>query len=438
MNDATATIYADHVRVLCRRSAEALRRAGRDHLVIASGVEKYQFLDDRPYPFQVNPHFKAWLPLNDHPHCWIVFTPGQTPRLVYFQPDDYWHLPPEAPSGFWTAEFDIRVIRTPDEARQHLPPAARSAIVGEADAALGDWQPDNPPALLSYLHFHRAYKTPYELQRMRAAQRRAVAGHRAAEAAFRDGASERDIHRAYLAATGHKDTDLPYGNIIALNEHGAVLHYQYQQAEAPADSRAFLIDAGASCDGYTADITRSYARDDATFQALIDGVERAQLGLVEQVRDGVDFGELHLDCHRRLAGVLRELGVVAMDEDAMVASGVSNVFFPHGLGHLIGLQVHDVAGFQADEDGGTIARPDGHPYLRLTRRLAPGMVVTIEPGLYFVDTLLAGLRAGPHGAAVDWTLVEHLRRFGGVRIEDDVVCTDGAPENLTRDAFAAG
>src|SRR5690606_29438152 len=109
----------------------------------------------------------------------------------------------------------------------------------------------------------------------------------------------------------------------------------------------------------------------------------------------------------------------------------------HGIGHLLGLQVHDVAGLAASETGGTIPRPEGHPYLRLTRPLAEGCVVTIEPGLYFIPMLLDGLRLGPHARAVDWDKVEHLRAFGGVRIEDDVLCTVDAPENLTRDAFAA-
>jgi Xaa-Pro dipeptidase len=95
-----------------------------------------------------------------------------------------------------------------------------------------------------------------------------------------------------------------------------------------------------------------------------------------------------------------------------------------------------VAGFQRDEHGGTIGRPDGHPYLRMTRVLEPGMVVTIEPGLYFIDMLLEELRSRPEASHVDWAKVDAFRRYGGIRIEDDVVCTDAAPENLTRDAFA--
>ena len=155
------------------------------------------------------------------------------------------------------------------------------------------------------------------------------------------------------------------------------------------------------------------------------------------MRAGRDYRDIHLDAHRLLAGVLQDLGVVRMSPEAQLEAGVSAAFFPHGIGHLIGLQVHDVAGFAASDSGGTIDRPAGHPFLRLTRTLAPGMVVTIEPGLYFIDMLLAPLREGPHAGAIDWALIEHLAHFGGVRIEDDVACTEGAPENLTRDAFAA-
>lgn len=427
--------YAAHLDTLQQRSAEALHAAGREHLLIASGVEKYHFMDDRPYPFQPNPHFKHWLPLLHHPHSWLAITPGARPRLVYFQPDDYWHLPPEAPNGYWTEHFDIHVIRDPAEARALLPDPSRAAILGEADAALEGVMPDNPDAVVQYLHFHRGCKTAYEVMLMRHASDRAVRGHRAAEAAFRDGGSELEIHRAYLEATGHSDLDLPYGNIVGLNEHGAVLHYQYQSPERPADSRSFLIDAGASHAGYAADITRTYARRDGRFADLVTAVDSVQQALVDEVRDGADYAAIHLSAHRRLAGVLNEAGIVRMDAEAMVEHGVSSVFFPHGIGHLIGLQVHDVAGFQATPQGGTIDKPAGHPFLRLTRTLAPGMAVTIEPGIYFIPMLLDRLRAGEHAAVVDWSLVDELLPYGGVRIEDDVVCTEGAPENLTRDAF---
>ncbi|MBV8124366.1 MAG: Xaa-Pro dipeptidase [Burkholderiaceae bacterium] len=439
-------LHAQHVLTCQQRAEHALNLSGFDALLIASGVEKYAFLDDRPYLFQPNPHFKAWLPLTQHPNSWLLVRPGRKPVLVYFQPDDYWHVPPAAPSGYWVDQVELHVINQAGQAEQVLlsllgTDLARVAIVGEADAALGRLQPNNPPALLHSLHFARGCKTPYELHCMREASCVAAKAHLAARDAFMAGASEAEIHRAYLVASGHTDRDLPYANIVALNEHCAVLHYQYQELAAPAQSRSFLLDAGAQVQGYASDVTRTWSRGgdagSAAFEALLAGMEAAQLRLVGQVRAGVDYRDIHLSTHAEVAGLLRACGVVDMSEEAMQATGVTAVFFPHGVGHLLGLQVHDVGGFIADEAGTPAPKPEGHPYLRLTRVLEPGMVVTIEPGLYFIPTLLDKLKAGPHAGAVDWPLVAQLSRFGGIRIEDDVCClAQGGPENLTRDAFA--
>ncbi|MDI4632986.1 Xaa-Pro dipeptidase [Pelomonas sp. V22] len=433
------TLYAQHIAQLQQRATNALARSGFDALAIASGIEKFAFLDDRPYLFQPNPHFKHWLPLNAHPNSWLLIRPGRKPLLVYYQPDDYWHVPPEAPSGYWVEHFDIVVISDPADAATHLQGHGRLAIVGEADAALAGVVPNNPEQLLHLLHYPRAIKSEYELEQMRAASRRAVQGHLAARDAFMAGASELDIHRAYLAATGHTDRDLPYTNIVGLNEHCAVLHYQYQDAQAPAQPRSFLIDAGAQVNGYASDITRTWSRGGhEEFEALLAAMESAQLALVDEVRAGTDYRDIHLSTHRRLAAILSEQGFVKMSAEAIVAEGVSSIFMPHGIGHLLGLQVHDIGGFMADETGAVSPKPEGHRYLRLTRKLEAGMVVTIEPGLYFIPTLLKQLRASKNAAAVDWAKVERLLPYGGVRIEDDVACrAEGAPENMTRDAFGA-
>jgi Xaa-Pro dipeptidase len=111
------------------------------------------------------------------------------------------------------------------------------------------------------------------------------------------------------------------------------------------------------------------------------------------------------------------------------------VFFPHGIGHLLGLQVHDVGGVLGDSQGHERKRPEGHPHLRLTRILEPGVVVTVEPGIYLIDSLLAAAHADQRRAHIDWEVVEELKPFGGVRIEDNVVTTASKPENMTRQAF---
>ena len=431
-----AALYLAHLATLRERADKALELAGFDHLLIAAGMPLRKFLDDQDQPFVVSPPFKHWLPLTNAPGSWIVYTPGSKPKLIFLQPRDYWHVVPDAPTGYWVDAFDISTVRTAADAVAQLPGGKR-AVIAAGYEAMDGVEANNAPAVLDYLHWYRSYKTPYELELMREASRIGTRAHRAAEQAFRAGESEFGIHMAYLAAAGQSDAELPYASIVGLNEHGAVLHYTHFDRTPPAQSRSFLIDAGASAAGYASDITRTYAAADASeFQTLIDSVDAAQQGFAARVRAGQSYPELHIHAHHILAEVLREQGFIRMSAESAVATGVTSTFMPHGLGHPIGLQVHDVAGFQQNERGGTISRPDGHPYLRMTRVLEPGMVVTIEPGLYFIDMLLEELRNKPEAAHIDWARVNAFRQYGGIRIEDDVVCTDDAPENLTRDAFA--
>jgi Xaa-Pro dipeptidase len=437
MSRHLAPLYVQHIATLRERADQALARGGFDHLLIAASTPLRKFLDDQDYPFVANPHFRHWLPLTDAPGSWVVYTPGEKPRLIFVQPRDYWHVVPAAPSGYWVDQFDIVIVRSSADAVAQLPQGHRAVIAPECPQVDGV-EANNPQAVLDYLHWHRSYKTPYELALMREASRIGARAHRAAEKAFRSGWSEFGIHMAYLAAARQIDAELPYASIVGLNEHGAVLHYTHFDRTPPQQSRSFLIDAGASASGYASDITRTYAAEGhAEFQALIDSVEHAQQGFAAMVKAGQSYPDLHIHAHHVLAEVLREHSVIRMDAESAVQAGVTSTFFPHGLGHPIGLQVHDVAGFQASESGGSIARPDGHPYLRMTRALEPGMVVTIEPGLYFIDMLLEELRATPAAKDIDWAKVDAFRPYGGIRIEDDVVCTDGEPENLTRNAFAA-
>ena len=436
-----AALYADHLATVRQRAAAALERGGFDHLVVPSGTLHYQLFDDRDYPYAVNPQFKAWVPLVDAPGSWLVFTPGLKPKLVFLQPRDYWHVVPAAPEGYWVEHFDIVVIREAEEAKRHLPGnAARCAILGEAQSALGKYhayQPNNPQPVVDYLEYHRAFKTPYEIAMMREATRIGVRAHRAAERAFRAGASEFGIHLVYCQAAGQDANDLPYSNIVALNGHGAVLHYMHRDRVPPKPIRSFLIDAGAGFGGYACDITRTYSAQQDEFQSLVDAMDTAQLKMCAQVRAGFDYRQLHLDAHLAIATILGDFGIINVSPEVAVETGVSSAFFPHGVGHGIGLQVHEVGGFMASDHGGVLEKPRGHPYLRLTRVLQPGMVVTIEPGLYFIDMLLDELKDRGLGPSVNWDRVEQFKPCGGIRIEDDVVCTEGEPENLTRDGFAA-
>lgn len=432
------TSYADHLQIQRQRTDDALAACGFDSLAIYAGGTRMQFLDDQPYPFKGNPHFKLWAPLAEPVDCWILYEPGNTLQLVFLQPIDYWHQPPQTPSDFWTAHFTIQTIHEADQAKAHVAKLRRCAFLGEWRDEFKNWgfAGANPPQLLDRLHYWRAVKTGYELECMRRASDRAAIAHRAAEAAFRTGSSEYEIHLAYLRASDHTENELPYPSIVALNAHGAVLHYQHQERAAPAERYSFLIDAGADCRGYGSDVTRTYSYADDEFGALIETMHKLQQALCAQVRSGVDFATIHLDAHLRIANLLREADFISLPGTEAVACGLSSVFFPHGVGHLLGLQVHDVGGLLTSPEGALKERPTGHPYLRLTRTLEPGMTVTIEPGVYFIESLLEKARASSNAQHINWRQVDRFKRCGGIRIEDNVVCTDAEPENMTRDAFA--
>ena len=432
-------LYSAHVESVKTRHDRALEKAGGNHAVIFSGAPRLVFLDDYNYPFKTNPHFVGWVPLTSTPYCYLIHTPGELPILVYYQEKDYWHTPPADPEGYWTDQFDIRVVHSVDDVARHLPENRDKCIlVGEVDdnAHAFGIERINPASAINILDYARGVKTGYELECMRAASHRGAFGHRAAEEAFRAGKSEYEIHFTYCQAVEHTENELPYGNIIALNEHGAIMHYQHQARQPPAEVRSFLIDAGARVNGYASDITRTYSYKDSEFQEFVDRMDALQLELVGEVKAGVDFKDLHLLTHRKVAELLVAVGLASGSVEALIENGVTAAFFPTGLGHLLGIQVHDVGGFMQDEGGNTIDRPSGHPYLRLTRTLEVDQVLTVEPGTYVIDMLLENLEGTPGAAMVNKDKVDWLRPFGGARVEDNVRVLEDGCENFTRAAFA--
>jgi Xaa-Pro dipeptidase len=432
-------LFASHLAVITDRFTEALERTGYDRVVIAAGELIYKFADDNSYPFHCNPQFLLWAPLLDAAGSFVQFTPGQPPRLIHFQPKDYWHVVPQPANGAWAGQFEVRVIHEVDEVPGLLDLSPTTAFLGDWSDRYSVWGIDNvnPVDLVRILAYQRAAKTDYELECMREASRLGVIAHRAAEQAYRAGASEYEIHHAYLESVGLGEAGLPYGNIIALEAHGAVLHYTDLLQERIDAPRSFLIDAGVRSFGYASDITRTYAWEDDDFAGLIRSVDRLEQELCEMVRPGTDYRDIHQRAHELVADALVEHGIVTVSAEAAVVGGITSTFFPHGIGHLIGLQVHDVAGNASDDQGGTVPRPQQHPYLRLTRVLEEDFVVTIEPGIYFIPMLLETLRASDKAGAVDWRRVADFLPYGGVRIEDDVRATTDRPENLTRDAYAS-
>ncbi|PKH19558.1 Xaa-Pro dipeptidase [Enterobacterales bacterium CwR94] len=442
--DSLVSLFQAHLATLQQRAQQALARGNVDALLIHSGELMTVFLDDHHYPFKVNPQFKAWVPVTQVPNCWLWVDGVNKPKLWFWSPVDYWHKVTPLPNSFWTHDIEVIPLRNAEDIRQLLP-ANRERIAYIGPVAERARQLDilaeniNPKPVIDYLHYHRSYKTKYELFCLREAQKIAVVGHRAAKEAFLSGMSEFDINMAYLTATGHRDTDVPYGNIVALNEHAAILHYTELEQQAPAEMHSFLLDAGAEYNGYAADLTRTYAaQSNSEFASLVKDMHAEELALIGTLKVGVRYTEYHQQMHHRIANILKKHDLVRdISEEAMVKEDLTGPFMPHGLGHPLGLQVHDVAGFMQDDKGTHLAAPAQYPYLRCTRVMEPGMVLTIEPGLYFIESLLASWREGPFSKHFNWQKIDSLKPFGGVRIEDNVVFHADRVENMTRDLHLA-
>jgi Xaa-Pro aminopeptidase len=227
-----------------------------------------------------------------------------------------------------------------------------------------------------------------------------------------------------------------YAPIVTVR--GEILHCRSNPHPLGADD-LLLVDAGCETpEGYAADVTRAWpvrGRFDARQRAVYEIVLEAQLQCIDRVRPGTEYLDVHMHACRVIAQGLRDLGLLRGSVDDLVAHDAHAVFFPHGIGHLIGLDVHDIedlgdrAGYAPDR-----RRSDrfGLAWLRLNRRLEPGMAVTIEPGIYFIPGLLNSPEvAEKYKSWIDLERARTYLGFGGIRIEDDVVTTQDRPEVLT-------
>src|SRR5687767_8011588 len=347
-------LFAAHLEIVEKRSSAALATTGYDALLVHAGTPPLLFLDDHHLPFRVQAPFKVWAPLTDAPDSFVFFTPGKKPRLLIHQPVDYWHKSPELPNDYWSDAFEIVSCADRAATRAALPgDLSKTAFIGAPFPELLAWGPAaiNPEHLVAQLDYGRAAKTAYEVACLREANVLGTRGHLAAERAFRAGASEFEIALAFMAACGHRERELPYNPIIALNEGGAVLHYQIQQREKPPKLHSLLIDAGAEFGGYASDITRSHSHQDAGWAGIIRRFDELQLKLCAQVRVGLDWKDFHQASYRAISEFLREAGVINVSADEAIDSALTSVFYPHGIGHLLGLQVHDVGGLQGTPEG---------------------------------------------------------------------------------------
>lgn len=278
----------------------------------------------------------------------------------------------------------------------------------------------------------RVFKTGWELDQMREAARVNNIAHTAVLEALEPGKYEHEMKAVfdYHQIKNGLMQDA-YNGIFAAGKNSAILHYVENNREIK-DGDLFLIDAGFECNGYASDFTRTYPANGAFTDSqaeIYEAVLEAQKQVIEASKPDVKMEDLHILAARVMMQGLKDANIVKGSIDDIMEEDIFALFFPHGLGHFLGLDTQDVGGYPKGVE--RIDRP-GIKFLRTRRTLQPGMVLTIEPGLYFVPALLEpALEDDTASKFLNASKLKEMMDFGGVRIEDNIIVTDEDYENMT-------
>lgn len=416
-------------------------------VVLWSGQSSSRNFPANTYPFRASSHFLYFAGLNLpsaaialHSSHLTLFWDEPTPAEVL------WHGPSPTRSQL-AAQIGADAAKPLSELRSVCAEAATIAVQDSAtrqqQAALLERSLAAPKqaqghdrALVEAIAQVRLCHDEFGLAEMRWAAQVTRQAHEAGKAAIATATTESQVRAAMEQVILAADMTPAYGSIVTV--HGEVLHNNhYGHLLEPGD--LLLADVGAETPlGWAADVTRTWpvsGQFSPTQCEIYDIVQTAHDRCIEAIAPGVEYRDIHLLAARVIAEGLVSLGILRGSPDDLVEQDAHALFFPHGVGHLLGLDVHDM------EDLGDIAgyapgrtRSDrfGLCYLRLDRPLQPGMVVTVEPGFYQIPALLQDPeKRDRHSAQVNWSRLSDFADVRGIRIEDDVLVTETGREVLT-------
>lgn len=369
---------------------------------------------DQVYPFKAHPQYR-WLSEQ-----------SRAGSVMGFDPDAGWaHFVPPVTDLERTWEGETEIL-----GETMSPDALGAWLAGREPVVLGVGAIQDVEAWERPLDDLRRRLDATELARVGLAIEATVAAHRRAAELCRPGQTERTIQIELEHAGRVAGADsMGYGSIVAADDHAAVFHFSPGER---AIQEAVLIDAGAEVDGYVADVTRVFPAAgpfSARRQAVYDIVHEAERLAIEACRVGTEWHDVHRTAARTIAQGVIDLGLGQGSVDSWLESGAVGLFFPHGVGHMLGAGVRGVPGVAPGREPGREccgARP------RIDLPLEAGHLVTVEPGLYFVRPLLTSPASRAKFADfVAWDALEPWFPIGGVRLEDDVSVTAVGPEVLT-------
>jgi Xaa-Pro aminopeptidase len=356
--------------------------------------------------------------------------------VLAFDPREGWSdfvAPVTAEERLWTGAGAEPApgLPLPDLGRWLADRAGRTiAALGVPPAAAVTYDQAVSEELRFALSAVRRRKDSVELERMRTAARATAAAFAKVLDVARDGITERAVQIELEAeAFRHGAEAMAYDTIVGTGTNSGVLHFAPSD-RVLRDGDLLLIDAGARHRGYASDITRTYPVSgvlSSEQRELHELVRAAELAAIERCVPGVEWRDVHLTAARVIAEGLTAFGLLRGEPDALIESGAVWLFFPHGVGHLVGLGVRDAGGILRERRDS----PPPYPNLRIDLPLEPGFVVTVEPGIYFVPAILEDpAHRRRHRDTVDWDRADALAGFGGIRIEDNVVVGEGGAREI--------
>jgi len=369
---------------------------------------------DEHYPFRAHPEHRYLADMNE---------PGRV--LAYDARADSWTLfAPRVPVEQIIWYGDVEEVGTPVAELD-------AWLEGRTVKSIGAGEGDRD--LSMKVTMARRLKDSVEIDRMRRAAAATAHGFNAAFSHAQPGMSEfqleAELEVGFLRGGG---THPAFDAIVAAGTSAAVLHAAPSETKKIGKSEFVLIDAGAAAEGYMCDCTRTFVvgGEPSPDQARVHAIVReTQQAAIDMCRAGVEYTDVHMTAAHVIARGLVEMDVLVGEPEACVESGAVSVFFPHGVGHLIGLGTHDPGGYAC---GRQKSEAPLLRYLRADLPLEAGMVVTVEPGVYFIGVAIHDPeRRAKFGDSVNWARAESLIPLGGVRIEDTVHVTSGDPEVLT-------
>ena len=441
-------VATDAVAAAARRERLRLHLHGRG-VLLANGSAVGRNYPANPYAFRASSHMlyllgdgvarleDAWLLLDDDGETLFAPLPDKDDALWHGMRDDAETIGRKL--GLKVRSIDeladvvkgrpLATLPAPDAATR----AQQHALLGRDIGELTDLDAPLADGMIAC----RLRHDDAALDGLRHAAVATRAAHLAGMAATGPGGHERDVVAAMEGAIARFGMTTAYGSIVST--HGEVLHNHFHD-NALAAGDLLLADVGAETGGgWAGDVTRTWPVSGKYLpeqKALYEVVLASQKAAIEKVREGVRYRDVHLEAHRVVAEGLVGLEILSGDPAELVADDVTALFFPHGVGHIIGLDVHDMedlgdrAGYAP---GCTRAKEFGLKFLRLDRDLAPGMAVTIEPGFYQVPAILEDeARCACAKGRLNRQRLSAFASVRGIRIEDDVVVTRDAPEVLTR------